>query len=164
MDLRLMQAALEFADRDELRRVRFRNWLSGYLPSAIGVSTTAWLASLPLIIFYFGRVAVIGILVNLVAVPLSGAIMTTGFIGIFVGFIWPAVGALLNLGAAYGMVLLATLIQAAADFQGRGIEMERVSVAGVCLLYMVVILLFYAIRRVVSRSDATLFQVGTESP
>lgn len=164
MDLRLMQAALEFADADELRRVRFRHWLSGYLPSAVGLSITAWLASLPLIVFYFGRVSLIGIVVNLVAVPLSGAIMTTGFFAILVGFVWPTVGILLNLGTAYGMELLTAVIQVAAELQGRGIEVEKVSIAGLVLLYLVVFLLFYAVHRVVSRSDSTLFSAGTESP
>lgn len=164
MDLRLMQAALEFADADELRRVRFRNWLSGYFPSAVGVSVTAWLASLPLILFYFGRFSVIGIVVNLMAVPLSGAIMTTGFFAILVGFVWPSAGVLLNLGTAYGMQLLTAVIQVAADLQGRGIETEKVSIAGLFLLYLLVFLLFYAVHRAVSRSEATLFSAGTESP
>lgn len=164
MDLRLMQAALEFADVGELRRVRFRNWLSGYLPSALGVSVTAWLASLPLIVFYFGRVSVVGLLVNLVAVPLSSAIMATGFIALLVGFIWPAAGVLLNIGAAYGMQLLTAIITAAANLQGRGIETERASVAGMFLLYLLVCVVFYVVQRAVSRSKRTLFLTETESP
>lgn len=164
MDLRLMQAALEFADVNELRRVRFRNWFSNHLSSAIGVSLTAWLASLPLILFYFGRVAVIGILVNLVTVPLSGAIMTTGFLGILIGFVSSPIGVLLNLGAAHGMRLLAGITEVAADVQGRGIEMGKVSVAGMFLSYLLVGLLFYAIQRAVSRSERTLFSAEPESP
>ncbi|MBU1600088.1 DNA internalization-related competence protein ComEC/Rec2 [bacterium] len=51
------------------------------------VSLSAWLGTFPLIFFHFGRIAISGILVNILIVPLVFVILPGGLILVLVGFI-----------------------------------------------------------------------------
>ncbi|MCP2604730.1 DNA internalization-related competence protein ComEC/Rec2, partial [Candidatus Aminicenantes bacterium AH-873-B07] len=61
-----------------------------------GISLSAQLGVLPIIIYYFNRVTFSSIILNLIAVPLVGIIMGAGFIFLFVSFISSYLGFLLS--------------------------------------------------------------------
>lgn len=56
--------------------------------SLICVSLSAGLGTLPFTSFYFGKIPVIGLLANLVIVPMSGIVLALGVTTIVVSFLW----------------------------------------------------------------------------
>ena len=62
----------------------------------LSVSLAAQTANTPIVAASFDQVSVIGVLTNLVAVPLSGPIFTLGLLGSVVGNVLPALAYPLN--------------------------------------------------------------------
>lgn len=60
-----------------------------WLGPALSVSLGAWLATLPLIAFFFHRFSWIGVISNIVAVPLAMLILAAGFVFLFAGALIP---------------------------------------------------------------------------
>jgi competence protein ComEC len=54
-------------------------------PAALSISV--WLGLAPVLAFYFNYVSIIGIIINIIAVPLSFMITVAGFIGVFAGIV-----------------------------------------------------------------------------
>ncbi|MBT5832492.1 MAG: ComEC family competence protein, partial [Candidatus Latescibacteria bacterium] len=74
--------------------------------SPLAVSFAAQLATMPLIVTYFGVVSVIGILANLIVVPLIGLAAALGVVSVFVFLLSPDVVIWLN-GANWAVLKLA---------------------------------------------------------
>ncbi len=53
--------------------------LPDVVANSLAVSLAAFLSTTPVVAFYFGRIAPLGILVNLVAVPLAALVLLTGY-------------------------------------------------------------------------------------
>ena len=70
--------------------------LGEWWKTALAVTVTAWLAATPIAAYHFGSVALAGIVLSLVAVPLSAVILALGFLKIVFGAILPSVGLLLG--------------------------------------------------------------------
>ena len=63
--------------------------LPGPLAAGAGVTAAAYLATAPAVAFHFGRLAPIGLLANLIAVPLCAATMLGGYAAlVFAGVPW----------------------------------------------------------------------------
>jgi competence protein ComEC len=65
-----------------------------------------WVATTPIIATSFEEVSVVGVLANLVAVPLSGPILTLGLLGCILGNIAPALAYPLNATNGFLVTLL----------------------------------------------------------
>jgi len=62
----------------------------------LAVSTAAQLATMPLIVTYFGWVSIVGVVANLVVVPLVGLAAALGLVSVFVFPVMPSVVMWLN--------------------------------------------------------------------
>ncbi len=82
------------------------------LTDLISVSLAAQISTSPIVAATFDEVSVIGVLTNLVAVPLSGPILTLGLLGSLAGNVAPALAYPLN--ACNGF--LVTILEAVARF------------------------------------------------
>ena len=82
------------------------------LPDLISVSLAAQIATSPIVASTFDEVSVVGVLTNLVAVPLSGPILTLGLLGSLAGNVAPFLAYPLN--ACNGF--LVTILEAVARF------------------------------------------------
>lgn len=120
-----------------LERLRDRLWpVDPFLPSDVlppwerwarpawrlvtgnfAVSLAAWLGSLPLTAQYFHLVPFVGLLANLVVVPLAAAALTSALAGLLFAW-WPAVGELFNHGAWFWMSLAEGLSRRLAEVPG----------------------------------------------
>ena len=56
------------------------------------MTLAAQILTLPLIVFYFGRLSVVGLLANLLILPAQPPIMVGGMITLIVGLIWELLG------------------------------------------------------------------------
>ena len=66
------------------------------MANLLAISLSAQVATVPIIAFTFEEVSVIGTLTNLVAVPLSGPVLSLGLLGAAVGNVTPALAYPLN--------------------------------------------------------------------
>jgi competence protein ComEC len=84
------------------------------LSELLSISLAAQIATAPIIALSFGEVSVIGALTNLVAVPLSGPVLTLGFLGALLGGVAPALAYPLNASNGSLVTVLELVAQGAA--------------------------------------------------
>lgn len=97
---------------EPLARWRPRGIAAGaWLADGIASGVAATLATAPIVAWHFGRVAPIGVLANLPAIPLVGALVPALALSLAMDVLWPPAGAFI---AAGGGVLLAALERVAA--------------------------------------------------
>ncbi len=65
---------------------KFRNRFVIALLQAVAVTIAATIGTIPFSAYYFGKISVIGIVVNIVAVPLSNAILCLGMLATLAGY------------------------------------------------------------------------------
>ncbi|MFO7895023.1 MAG: DNA internalization-related competence protein ComEC/Rec2 [Longimicrobiales bacterium] len=99
--------------RPLLRRMgRLAKWRLGgagvgrWLADGTATSVAATLATAPIVAWHFGRVAPVGIVANLVAIPLLSAVVPALALALLAGLFWPPAGAFL---AGAGAALLDAL-------------------------------------------------------
>jgi len=63
-----------------------------WLSEPVAVSLAAQITTTPLILLYFGRFSIIGLVANIVIVPVQPYIMTVGWLAVLVGMIWTPIG------------------------------------------------------------------------
>jgi competence protein ComEC len=121
---------------------RIDRWTHGraprWLAESLGVSLAAQLATLPIVVASFGRVALVAPAVNLAVVPLVAPVMAAGLValagGLLVGAGVPAgAGALLALPAWVGMRLMIAIIDVAAGLPGASLTVEPPWDAGLAI-------------------------------
>ena len=90
-----------------LRRARVGKWLA----DGLATSLAATIATAPIVAWHFGQLAPIGILANLIGIPLLGLTIPALVVALTVGSVWTAGGAFL---AAPGILLMTALDRVAA--------------------------------------------------
>jgi len=107
-----------------------------HVSNLISVSLAAQIATSPIVAATFEQVSVVGVLTNLIAVPLSGPILILGLLGSLAGNIYPLLAYPLN---ACNGFLVAILIQSAQG--ASSLPLASVTTPGVTLF---LVGLFYA--------------------
>jgi len=81
------------ATGDNARWTRFTSVVVRYVADVFAVSVAAWLASVPLTGYYFGRVAIGGLFANPVVTSCAFLVITAGFLGLLAGLFstWVAI-------------------------------------------------------------------------
>jgi competence protein ComEC len=85
-----------------------------FVSDLLSISLAAQIATAPIIASTFGEVSVIGALTNLVAVPLSGPILTLGLLGSITGNILPALAYPINYTNGFLVTLIEWVARAAS--------------------------------------------------
>ena len=106
------------------------------LSNLISVSLAAQLATSPIVAATFDEVSIVGVLTNLIAVPLSGPILILGLLGSLAGNIYPLLAYPLNACNGFLTTILIQTAQAASS-----LPFASVTTPGVPLL---LVGLFYA--------------------
>lgn len=91
---------------------RFEEWFrflpnAGNIRSSFATTIAAQIATLPILLFSFGRISFIAPLVNLTVLPLIPLVMALGFIAVMVALVVPALGSV----AALPSLILLTALQ-----------------------------------------------------
>lgn len=116
------------------------------------VSLAAWLTSMPLSLYYFGRFAPIALVANLIVVPLAFLIIVTGCLSLVAGAgigLWLA-GIFNSANAVFVRLLIGAMRLLEAVPYGHT-EDARISLAGMALWYA--LLVYAALLLRVPRSD-----------
>lgn len=88
------------------------------LASLLAQSLGATLATAPVIVWHFGAISLVGLVANLLAVPIAAPIVVAALVGIGTGWVFPAAGVLVNLVAGAGGVILIAVARTAARVPG----------------------------------------------
>lgn len=122
---------------EELRS-RGQRWLGVPLRWFFHAATTslaAWLGSIPLIAYYFHLITPVGLLANLVIVPLSSVALACNMASLVVSALVPAAAELFNHAAWFFMWLMVRLSEWAAQTPGGCFHIAAPSLAGFALYY-----------------------------
>lgn len=93
LEKRLANLLNRIASRDTVKK------LLGVLSDPLIVTTAAQITTLPLILYYFGRLSLVSPLVNFIIIPFQPFILLFGALGVVVGLLIPPVGELILSGA-----------------------------------------------------------------
>ena len=92
-----------------------RGIMPGRMADLVAQSAGAGLATAPVLAVGFGSVSVVGLLANLIAVPVAGPVVVAAMLGVVGGSLWQPLGVLLSALAALGAwVILAVATLASA--------------------------------------------------
>lgn len=110
-----------------------RRW-PPWLNSSIATMLAAQLGVIGLTAYYYGRISLVGLAANLVAIPLSGAVVLCGLAALALGLIWlplgMAAGALAR-GLTYALILF---VHASAAIPLSAVDIARPGVWGMLLM------------------------------
>jgi len=101
--------------------LRFWQKLGGGGIALIAVSLAAWIASLPLIVFYFHLVSLSSIAANLIAVPLSGFLIELATVSLVAGIFSPWLAGIFNQANFLLARILLLVVQGFAAIPGSAI-------------------------------------------
>ncbi len=105
------------------------------LTDLLSVSLAAQVSTSPIVAAAFGEVSVVGVLTNLVAVPLSGPILTLGLLGALVGNVAPLLAYPLNACNGFLVTLLEAVARSASSLSFATVTTPEVSASLVGLFY-----------------------------
>jgi ComEC/Rec2-related protein len=91
-----------------------------FIADSIAVSLAAFLASVPLTGYYFGRFTPGGLLANLVIAPVSGLIVIAGTLGLFTSFIHTWLASTFNHAAGFLTMVMVRTAELTAGCPGLG--------------------------------------------
>ncbi len=131
----LYQRLKKFFDKIPVFVKLTRTRIGDYLGSLLLVSMAAQLGTLPITAYYFGRVSVIGFLLNLLVIPMVGMVIALGLASLFAAlFSMP----LAQLYANANMLFLEKLIQivdGAGKWKFSAIEIGAISLVFIAIYY-----------------------------
>jgi competence protein ComEC len=97
-------------------------WLRGYMPGRVAdlvaQSAGAGLATAPVLAAGFGAVSVVGLVSNLVAVPVAGPVVVVALAGVIGDALWHPLGVLMSVVAALGASVVMLTARMAAAIPG----------------------------------------------
>jgi hypothetical protein len=120
-------------------------WILGFLGTGLIVTLAAQILTLPLIIFYFGRLTVVGLLANLLILPAQPPIMVGGMITLIVGLILEVLGQIAAVVPWFFLTYTTTVVDTLAAVPLASVETDALGRA-TAVLYFVVLLIALILR------------------
>jgi competence protein ComEC len=119
-----------------------------YILLFIAASLAAQAGTLPLTIFYFGKLSVIALAANLVIIPLIGFIIGTAVVTLMFSFMAPFIS--IYYAAANDLLsnILFTTIHYAGTWKYSFIGINHLSAYGVIIFYLLLVILFFAVLKI----------------
>jgi competence protein ComEC len=120
-------------------RPRWQRWLDApvrFLTMSFATSLAAWLGSLPLCAHYFHLFTPVGLLANLIVVPLSGLALMSACGSLFFGAWLPALSELLNHSAWFWMLCMVRVSEWCAALPGAWFPAPSFTPAAFALYYV----------------------------
>lgn len=134
------------------RRLEVGKWLADGL--ATGIAATV--ATAPIVAWHFGQVAPVGVVANLAAVPLVGALVPVLALSLAMGSVWMAGGEFLAGTGGLLLGALETLATVSADLPGAGMAVSRGAAVTLTLAALLGVLATRRLGRVRPRIRATV--------
>lgn len=114
--------------------VTLRAWLPRHVREVVAMSLGAGLATAPVLAAHFGRLSLVGFVVNMVAVPLAAPIVVTALAALAAGAVLPPAGPALAALAGLGADLLLVIARGAAALPGATVAVPGAAVPALAAL------------------------------
>ncbi len=144
---------------------KFAGPAHSFLNEPLIVSFAAQLATLPLIILYFGRLSLLSLPVNLLIVPLQSAVLLLGFASVAISVLAPAIGTLVfwaehaclswTIALVRGFAAL-DFAEITVDFDGRLIELYYLLLLGYAMIHAARPPIWMRLETIVRRNKITV--------
>ena len=119
---RLLEAA---GEKRRARLARFKKGVLRFIADSFAVSLAAWISSVPLTAFYFGRFTPGGMIANLAVVPCASLIVAAGFLGLISSFVSSGLAACYNNAAGFFTVVMTRAAELTAKFPGGNFHVRK---------------------------------------
>lgn len=127
-------------------------WARGLMPprmaDLVGQSAGAGLATAPVLAVGFGSLSVVGLLANLVAVPVAGPVVVVAMLGVGANALWAPLGEALALLAAIGAWVILAVATVAAGVPGAVQEVPPWMAVPLVMVAAIPPVLWWWLRRV----------------
>ena len=121
------------------------HWILGFLSTGLIVTLAAQILTLPLIVFYFGRLSVVGLLANLLILPAQPPIMVGGMFTLIVGLIWEVLGQIAAVVPWFFLTYTTAVVETLAAVPFASVETGALGRAA-AVLYFVILLIALIVR------------------
>jgi competence protein ComEC len=121
-----------------------------YSFASLAVSLAASIGTLPISAFYFQRISIVGLVLNLIAVPLSGLLLSLGFTVVVAAMFSTWLSAIYASGASTLSSLLLKLTTVSSALPFAYVE-TSLSLSGMILCYILLIVVFNIQRKSVQK-------------
>jgi len=121
-------------------------YLPSYFRKLFSVSLSAWLGVVPLSAYFFYKISFIGILSNIIIIPLIGVILILALLSIFLSFLFLPIAQLFSL---FNEVLINLLLIAGKKLSSLPFAYQHVAqpgLASIILYYIIILTVFYSIH------------------
>ncbi len=128
-------------------------WVGTRLASLAGLAAAASLSTAPVLVWNFGTLSIVGLVVNIVAVPLAAPIVVLALVGVVLGAVVPPIGLLATAIAGLGAQVLLVIAHAGAALPGAAVSLpsEAALPLGLVVLGIAAAIHWPAARRQVGR-------------
>ncbi len=144
-----------------LSRVRgIAGLISGLLGDGLTVTFAAQLATLPVVVYHFGRISLVSLFTNILIVPVQPLIMLSGALALLFGTIWLPVGQVIGWFVWLPLAWMVMCVESTAHISSRleiGVR-DALDVAGIALGAMLIVAILYLVLH--NRSQSTLTNVS----
>ena len=124
----------------------WRGWVPGPVADLAAMAGAAGLATAPVVVWHFGRLSLVGLALNVVAVPLAAPIVVLALAGIGVGALVPAAGVALAWVAGLGAGIVLVLARLAAAVPGAALDLPGLAAPALAVLALAVLAAFRLLR------------------
>ena len=118
---------------------KWRSFLTGcikYIVGLLAISCAAWLTSMPLTAYFFGRLTPIAVLANLVVIPLAFIIVLSGCLSLVLGAVLEVFAELFNHAAVAAIRMFMVSIDAISHVPFASVEIQRPALQWIVLCYI----------------------------
>ena len=153
---KLQQNAELLAASDELKlaeRMNNRIQLISFISGLCAVTVSAWLASMPLCAYYFGRITPGGLIANLVISPCALMLVIAGVLGFVSSFISTALAVLFNNAAGFFSLIMMKTAGFISSCPASNFEVSSFPVWLVWCWFGMLFLSSWLLRRWIARRD-----------
>ena len=133
-------------NRFHFRMWRFLYWIVRYVSDVLAVSLAAWLVSVPLTAYYFGRLTPGGLFANLVITPAAFMVVVAGCMGLVTSYFSVAVATFFNQVSGLFTQITVWTAEFTAQCPGMNLEIAKWSPHMVALYFTGVILFAFLLR------------------
>lgn len=137
-----------FFEKTAIFRRLMKTKFGEYLGSLFLVSMAAQLGTLPIVVYYFHRIPVIALVLNLIVIPLVGVVIALGFATLFFSFFSLAVAELYAHANTACINFLITVIEKAEGIKFASFEVPSIHLIFIFLYYLFLWLILNIEKRV----------------
>lgn len=146
-DIPLFWEKDDFQIQEEPRWIICVRKVIHYIVSLFALSCSAWLASVPITAYFFGRFSPIALIANVIIIPLAFLTVVTGVLSLVAGSCFVILGDIFNHANLFILYVMVNIMKIIAKIPGAFFEVEKVPVWSVFAWYAVLLYVVYVYRK-----------------